>query len=835
MFRTRLILVHDNRVASGIESFEPGVLIVALAMILAVTTPNAIAAEYDVVQATSGSGMRHHGVPDGLSGSDWSGIRAAYEANRHAVFAVEGGYQARNPGQQWRTRFDGRGFVTTADSGEWSWGLELVSFGRGNALREVGETRPIAGHCGQRMEYAWDETLTEWFVNDQRGLEHGYTVHQRPGGLTGETPVPPLQFTLAVRGDLAPRISGDGRNVAFVNDAGAAVVNYNGLTVFDATGATVPARFEEVKDADGRDARTTHFTESDARTPHPVEPAHSSFSIHQSQFIRIVVDDSDAVYPLTVDPIAQQAYLKASNTDAGDQFGLSVAISGDTVVVGANGEDSNATGVNGNQADNSLSNSGAAYVFVRDAGGTWTQQAYLKASNPDPSDLFGSSVDISGDTIVVGAWLERSNASGVNGNQADNSVLGSGAAYVFVRSGTVWSQQAYLKASNSGSFNRYFGRATAVSGDTIVVGAIGDSSGATGVNGNQNNFNAPNSGAAYVFVRNGTTWSQQAYVKASNTGLGDNFGGSLALDGDTMVICAKEEASNATGVNGNQSDNSAHRAGAAYVFVRDGTTWSQQAYLKASNTEALDEFGVSVSLDNDTAVIGAWLEDSETTGVNGDEGLNGAPDSGAAYIFVRNGTTWSQQAYLKASNTDARDKFGGRVAVSGDLVIVGAWNEASNATGMNGDQSNNTAPESGAAYLFVRDGVSWTQQAYIKSSNSESGDWFGISIALSNSTVFIAAYLEDSNATGLNGDQGDNSATNSGAVYIFELCPNLTGDMNCDCVVNESDIAAFALALLDPTGYGAANSGCSIVNGDMQPDGNVDGADVQGFVSLLIP
>ena len=166
--------------------------------------------------------------------------------------------------------------------------------------------------------------------------------------------------------------------------------------------------------------------------------------------LRLDVDDAGAVYPVTIDPtFTQQAYLKASNTEAIDNFGFAVAVAGDTVVVGAHREDSNATGVNGNQADNSAFDAGAAYVFVR-SGTTWTQQAYLKASNTGADDRFGWSVAVAGDTVVVGAINEESNATGVNGNQADNSATNAGAAYLFVRSGTTWTQQAYLKASNTG-------------------------------------------------------------------------------------------------------------------------------------------------------------------------------------------------------------------------------------------------------------------------------------------------------------------------------------------------------------------------------------------------
>ena len=202
-------------------------------------------------------------------------------------------------------------------------------------------------------------------------------------------------------------------------------------------------------------------------------------------------------------------------------------------------------------------------------------------------------------------------------------------------------------------------------------------------------------------MRSGTNWSQQAYLKASNTGAGDQFGLLAAASGDTVVISAPHEASNATGVNGIQTNNNAVGSGAVYVFVRNGTNWSQQAYLKASNTGAGDNFGEPVDVSGDTIVVGAEAEDSNATGVNGILTNNSAAGSGAAYVFVRNGTNWSQQAYLKASNTGANDLFGLVVAHSGNTVVVGAPFEASNAIGVNGNQSNNSAANSGAVYVFT--------------------------------------------------------------------------------------------------------------------------------------
>jgi hypothetical protein len=266
------------------------------------------------------------------------------------------------------------------------------------------------------------------------------------------------------------------------------------------------------------------------------------------------------------------------------------------------------------------------------------------------------------------------------------------------------------------------------------------------------------------------------YIKASNTGVNDYFGYSVAIsaDGNTLAVGAYHESSNATGINGDQNDNSASASGAVYVFVRNGTTWTQEAYIKASNTGVDDSFGYSVSLSSDgnALAVGAYLEDSNATGINGDQNDNSASASGAVYVFVRNGTTWAQEAYIKASNTGATDYFGRSVALSadGNTLAVGAFGEASNTTGINGDQNDNSAFFSGAVYVFVKQGGVWVQQAYVKASNTNAGDYFGHSLALSENgkALAIGAYGEASNATGVNGNQSNNSASLSGAVYVYE-------------------------------------------------------------------
>lgn len=475
------------------------------------------------------------------------------------------------------------------------------------------------------------------------------------------------------------------------------------------------------------------------------------------------------VYQLEFDrggsALEQVAYGKASRAGANKQFGYSIALSKDTLAVGAAGEASSTTGINGNQADNSATFAGAVYVFVR-IGATWEQQAYIKASNTEANDYFGSKVALSGNTLVVSATGEDSSAIGINGNQANNGADASGAAYVFVRNGTSWAQQAYVKASNPQA-GAGFGISLALSGDTLAIGAPGESSNATGINGDQANSGAGSSGAVYVYARSGTTWTQQAYVKASNTDQSDQFGVSIALSGDTLAVGAHQESSSATGINQNQSDNNAYSSGAVYVFDRVGITWTQQAYLKASNTGINDHFGDSVALSDNTLAVGAFAEASRATGVNGDQLDDSASGSGAVYVFVRDGAAWVQQAYLKASNTETGDRFGDEVALSGDTVAVGARGEDSNATGVNGGQTDNSANSAGAAYIFVRKGTAWTQREYVKASNTGLLHQFGFEIALSRDTVALGAIGESSNAIGVNGNQADNSTSSAGAVYIY--------------------------------------------------------------------
>jgi len=373
---------------------------------------------------------------------------------------------------------------------------------------------------------------------------------------------------------------------------------------------------------------------------------------------------------------------------AKSEFGHSVALSADgtTLAVGAPREDG------GNVMD-----SGAVYMFVR-SNDTWPMEDYIKAFNKGSPDLFGHSVALSADgtTLAVGAIWEDGPGPGVNPLKSDDSGPGaSGAGYVYVwKNLEGWVQQAYIKASNPGASDQ-FGRSATMSadGNTLAFGAHQEDGLA---------------GAAYVFARAGDVWSEQAYLKASNIGVEDRFGVKLAMsaDGNTLAVGAHLEDSAATGVNGLQGDNIPYKdSGAAYVFVRAGADWSKPpTYIKASNTGKDDYFGIDLALSGDgkTLAVGAYWEDSVATGVGGEEGSNGAVQSGAVYVFSLAGDTWSQRGYVKASNTETDDNFGWGIALSekGDTLAVGAQGEDSAAIGVGGDQSSNVKGNAGAVYVY---------------------------------------------------------------------------------------------------------------------------------------
>jgi hypothetical protein len=369
--------------------------------------------------------------------------------------------------------------------------------------------------------------------------------------------------------------------------------------------------------------------------------------------------------------------------------------------------------------------------------------SYIKASNTRFASYFGQVVAISGSTMVVGAPYEDGASTGVNGDQNNFNGSEVGAAYVFIRVGTEWVQQAYLKPARYNSED-HFGASVAISGDTIVVGAPGEDSNATGVNGDSSNNTLNESGAAYVFVRQGNSWIQQAYLKASNTGGGDDFGFSVGVDGNLIAVSAPDEDSSGREINGDQSTNNRGDSGAVYVFARSGTTWTQQAFFKAANADNGDAFGYSVAVSGATVAVGAPFEESWDT----DPSNNNGYQNGAVYVFKRSVlSVWTQEAYLKAGQySDTSDHFGFSVAISKDTVVVGAPGEDGKGTKVNGPEYDNTVSGAGAAYVFHREGTTWSRQAYLKVGSilffyldptANQLDKFGSSVAICGERVVV--------------------------------------------------------------------------------------------------
>jgi hypothetical protein len=521
----------------------------------------------------------------------------------------------------------------------------------------------------------------------------------------------------------------------------------------------------------------------------------------------------------------QQAYIKAVNNNVDDEFS-NVSLDGNTLAVAAKSEDSSqVTITNGAVAssDNLGINNGAVYVYTR-SGNSWTQEAYIKASNSDNNDEFGTSLSLSENTLAVGAANEASNTTTIiNGttSSADNSSNHSGAVYIYKRSGSAWSQEAYIKAVNS--YGSSIFSEVSISGNTLVVGAYGDQSLQTIItNGTtaSSDHSGLSNGAAYIYKRTGTNWVQEAYIKAPNNHTNMNFGQRVSLDGDTVVIGTSAERSSASTITSGitaSSDTSLNFSGAVYVYKRSGNSWMQEAYIKAVNNKQLLYFGSSVSLNGNLLAVGASGEPSDQTSItNGPSASSNTSNafSGAVYIYKRTGTIWSAEAYIKASNNNAADYFGSSVSLNGDTLAVGARGEDSNFNSiLTGEiaSSNNSSADSGAVYIYKRSGGIWTEEAYIKASNNTAGDKFGEFVSLSGDTLAVGAPFEDSSQNTItNGATAsiDNSNANSGAVYIYSNDNRLFNPAKASLAAQTttSIMMSWASAGLKATGYKIAYS-----------------------------
>ena len=315
-------------------------------------------------------------------------------------------------------------------------------------------------------------------------------------------------------------------------------------------------------------------------------------------------------------PLAEQVKLLPNDGAANDFFGYSVALSGDTTIIGAFKDDDKIRGVD----------VGSAYVFIL-KGNTWVEQAKLTAKDRMAEDTFGGNVALSGDTAIIGVIRDDDDANGID----------SGSAYVFTRTGTSWNQQAKLTA-NDATEGDYLGYSIAIFGNTAVIGAPFDDD------------MGKDSGSVYVFTRSGNVWSQQAKLTAEDGTAGDVFGISVAFSGNTIIVGA------------DRNEEKGIDAGAVYVFTRSGNVWRQQAKLTAADPAEGDIFGVRVALEGNTALISASRDDDDIMGVN----------ASSAYIFTRTGKTWSQQVKFTAPDGAAQDRFGRSVALAGDTAVIGA-------------------------------------------------------------------------------------------------------------------------------------------------------------------
>ncbi|MET0312523.1 MAG: hypothetical protein ABW051_10765 [Burkholderiaceae bacterium] len=412
--------------------------------------------------------------------------------------------------------------------------------------------------------------------------------------------------------------------------------------------------------------------------------------------------------------------LLAANAGVGDNFGAALALSddGSTLAVGANGE---ASGIAADPTDNGAFGAGAVYIFRR-ASGTWSQEAYVKAHNPAANRKFGSAVALSadGNTLATGAYFEGSGNAGVYpaaALPADNNAAGfSGAVHVHRRVGAAWSLDTYIKAWNVGA-NASFGYAVALSADgtTLAAGSSMERNEATGVHAATAlpaaGTGAAAAGAAYVYRASGGAWALESYIKAGNTGAGDQFGTVLTLsgDGNTLAVGAPREDSNMTGVSAAvpPDNNAGNTTGAVYLYNRAGGTWSAGAYVKPAQSYNNYLFGLALSLSGDGTrlAVGASTDGSSARGFGGAMG-SGASDSGAVHTFARSGATWAPDTFLKASNTRTAANFASSVAWSrdGNALAVGAAQEPGTAGGVRAGvgltDSDGATADSGAAYLY---------------------------------------------------------------------------------------------------------------------------------------
>ena len=464
-------------------------------------------------------------------------------------------------------------------------------------------------------------------------------------------------------------------------------------------------------------------------------------------FVDVVATSGDgASMTYTVEIVRGDiTYFKHESPSPGDAYGWSVSLDGDTLVVGILSDDSPSAA---EPEGSGLTDSGAVYVYRRSAAG-WAQEAYLKASNAAMGDQFGHSVAVSGDLLAVGSNARDSAAGGV---------------YVFRRTGSSWSELQILAHPFPEAFDR-FGEELALDGDALLVGCRLDDS---GTSAEVSATAESNAGAVFAYRLNGAgTFMANGVLKPHNPGMDDEFGTRLDLFGDLAVVGAPYEDTNAEGVRGDDVDNDdLGNSGAAYVFRYTAGAWQQVAFLKAVDPDLNDDFGRDVAITDRFVAVGAPFERSNARGVGGDSMNDDLQKAGAVYVYRWSSGNLLAPVYIKSFNGDVDDEFGRDLDLDGDLLVVGAYREASNATGLDGAATDNSIVSAGAAYEFRFTGSTWTEGSYIKPLYTAMDFQFGRAIAISRGVAAISARGDGTNATGVDGTP-DGAVGRSGAVYMY--------------------------------------------------------------------
>jgi len=494
------------------------------------------------------------------------------DVSEYRAHALQSGATLENPAHRLSAHFTSQGVEMRTQTSRWN--IALQSIGYGEQLRTVTNPDPSIDH--NRVEYRRG-ALTEWYVNGPLGLEQGFTVGQRPGSEAAGA----LTIAMRMQGDLKARVDQSHKSLLLTSRAGQPSMRYGGLAAYDAAGKELPVWLE---------VRGTELL--------------------------LRAEDSKARYPITIDPFVQTAELTASDAAADKALGLSVAISGNTVVAGC---------------------FGSVYVFTEPSSGWTNNTQTAKLISSDGVGGFGFAIGISGNTVAVGA------------HDYNN---GQGAIYVYVEPPNGWpatmTQTARLTITEPKV--ELLGRSVAISGDTIVGGAPGAPIGSHN-----------HQGAAYVFVKPAGGWADMTPTAKLNSSDGlafDELGYSVGIDGNSVVA-------------GAEAKNSTISPGAAYLFAEPAGGWvnmTQTAKLTASDGITRDRLGNFVAISGNTVIAGA---PAATIGIH--------QQQGAAYVFVEPPNGWAdmtQTAKLTSSDGTAFGFFGRAVAISGGNVVIGAPNQS---------------------------------------------------------------------------------------------------------------------------------------------------------------